>query len=154
MKKVIWLLTLFITLNAANAAEKTSRELAEELLDVVGMEQVLTQSIDQMLALQLQQNPAMAPYQDTMKAFFRKHMSYQSLKPDLTALYGDAFSQRELKDLIEFYNTPTGKKTITVMPTLMSRGAQIGAKRVQDNVEELQSMIAAESQRLQQLQTQ
>ena len=44
------------------------------------MEQALEQSISQMLQIQLQQNPALAPYKNIMLQFFKKHMSYENLK--------------------------------------------------------------------------
>lgn len=127
---------------------------AEKLLNMLGMEQAIQQSMSQMLDIQLQQNPALEPYKDVMMTFFKKHMDYESLKPEFITIYANTFSASELQEINKFYATDAGKKTIEKMPTLMAQGAQIGVKRVQDNIGELQAMIQAESQRIQQLQSQ
>lgn len=149
MKKILCVLSLyFCSLNMAVAADQGELEAAEELLAAVGMEQVLEQSISQMIDMQLQQKPALAPYRNVMEAFFNKHMSYESLKPEMAALYAEYFTEQELRDLIGFYETPTGQKAVAVMPELMGRGAQIGVARVQANLGELKQMIQAESAKL------
>jgi len=89
-----------------------------------------------------------------MLKFFSKHMSYESLKPQIIDIYAEVFTASELKDINNFYATPTGKKTVKEMPELMVRGGQIGVQRIQDNIKELQSMIEAESERIQNLQDQ
>ena len=101
----------------------------------------------------MQQNPTLVPFKNVMMQFFQKHMSYESLKPDMVKIYSDAFSASELKELIAFYRTPTGKKTIEKMPQLMAQGGQIGAKRVQDNIGELQQLIKEEAERIKNSQT-
>ncbi len=150
------LLVIITTLFCAqiSKADEASKAEAEILLETINMQQILTQSIEQMLELQLQQNPAMAPYKHVMLQFLSKHMSYESLKPQMLAMYADAFTAAELKDINTFYHTETGKKTLSTMPQLMAQGGQIGAQKVQDNIQELQEMIKAESERIQSLQTQ
>lgn len=129
-----------------------SKAQAEILLDSLDMQVALEQSIEQMLQIQLQQNPALVPYKDVMLKFLSKHMSYEELKPQMIEIYAATFTASELKDINTFYETPTGKKTLVKMPELMTQGAQIGAQRVQDNIQELQDMIKAESERIQNLQ--
>lgn len=131
-------------------ADKASEEAAERLLESMNMELTLSQSIEQMLNMQLQQNPAMGPYKEIMSMFLKKHMSYDILKPDMMRLYAEAFTAKELDEITAFYKTEVGKKTIEKMPSLMAAGGQIGAQRVQANMPELQAMIQAESERLQQ----
>ncbi len=113
------------------------------------MEKSLNQSVQQMVAIQLNQNPALAPYKQIMISFFDKHMSYSSLKTDLINLYANAFTESELKEINTFYQTPTGKKAIQQMPILMNQGGQIGAQRIKQNMPELEKLIKAESERTQ-----
>lgn len=132
------------------ADAKSERE-AEKLLNTIGMEQAMVQSMSQMVDLQLKQNPTLAPLKSVMLQFFNKHMSWESLKPEFLKIYSQAFSAKELHEINAFYATDTGKKTIQLMPSLMAQGGQIGAARVQANIGELQAMIKAESERLQKL---
>ncbi len=143
-------LGLCLVVFADPAAEKE----AEKLLNIMGMDEALKQSMSQMLDLQLQQSPALAPYKNVMMEFFNKHMSYESLKPDILKIYAEAFTASELKEISTFYSSAVGKKTIEKMPVLMVQGGQIGATRVQKNIDELQAMIKTESERIQKLQQQ
>jgi hypothetical protein len=136
------------------AAESDAEKEAEILLDTMGMETAMDQSMSQMLDVQLQQNPALAPYKGVMMQFFRKHMSWNSLKPEFLKIYTEAFSATELREINAFYATDAGKKTIEKMPELIAQGGQIGVTRVQENIGELQEMIKIESERLINLQQQ
>ena len=153
--------TIFITLiyfsSSAFAETNINTEVkreAETLLETSNTKYMMEQAVEQMLQLQLQQNPALTPYREIMMKFINKHMSYNSLKPELIELYAESFTAQELRDLTAFYQTPTGQKAIQKMPELMSKGGQIGAMRIQSNIPELQQMIKQEAERLQLLQTQ
>lgn len=123
------------------ADEASHRKAVEALFALMGMENVIAQSIDQMLAIQVQQNPGMAQFQPQMKAFFNKYMSWASLKDDMAKIYMAEFSEAELNELSKFYQTPLGKKTIQKMPTLMAKGSEIGQKRVQEHLPELEAAL-------------
>lgn len=135
-------------------ADQAAEKEAEKLLNTMGMQSAFEETIAQMLNLELHQNPALAPYKSVMMTFFEKHMSYDSLKSELVAMYAEAFTASELEQINGFYATEAGKKTIEKMPVLMVQGGQIGATRIQENIGELQRMIQAESARQQALQQQ
>lgn len=142
-------LCLGLSVTPLALADEASKKSATKMLDAMNMELTLSQSIEQMLNLQLQQNPALAPYKDIMLGFLQKHMSYESLKDEMVQLYANEFTAKELDEITAFYKTKVGKKTVEKMPALMAAGGQIGAQRVQANMPELQSLIQAESERLQ-----
>lgn len=155
MKKI--LITILLIMNMlflplAVAGGNSHRQAAERLLKVANMENALQQSIEQMLSIQLQQQPTLTPYKEVMLKFFKKHMSFESLKEDIITIYIEEFTEKELNEIIIFYESPVGRKTIEKMPKLMGKGAQLGANRVQQNIGELQKMIEAESERIQKLQ--
>ena len=131
--------------SALRADEASHKKAAESLLVLMGMETLLGQSVDQMLAMQVQQNPAIAPYQAQMKTFLNKYMSWPSLKDDMAKVYMTEFTEPELNDLSKFYQTPLGKKTVQKMPALMAKGAEMGQKRMQEHLPELQAAIQAEA---------
>ena len=131
--------------SASLADEKSHRKAAEDLLVAMGVEKQLQNGIDQMVDMQAKNSPQIAPFKDTMKAFFSKHMSYAGLKEDLISMYAESFDEKELKEIKAFYMTPTGKKLVQKSPELTNKGMQLGAKRVQDNQGELREMIQAEA---------
>lgn len=142
------ILLINICIPAWSAETIDVNKQAEALLEVTGVEQMLTQSVAQTVEMQLRQNPAMTPYKDTLLAFFNKHISYTSLKPDLIKIYSESFTGQELQDLNDFYRTPTGQKSVRIMPELMVKGSQLGATKIQENILELKEMIQEASKNL------
>ena len=124
--------------------EKSHRAAAEEMLEVVDVDRVMTAAAEQMLAIQLKADPRLKPLREVMKKFFAKHLSYAAIKNDLIQLYTAEFTETELKEITAFHRTPTGRKTIEKVSALMQKGAELGEKRVQENLDELRQMIAEE----------
>ncbi len=135
-----------------SSADPAAEKEAAILLSTMGIEQAMTETMSQMLNIQLEQNPEIVPYRQVMLDFLNKHMSYESLKPELIRIYADTFTAAELREINAFYATKTGRKTIEKMPVLTEQGAQLGAARVQANIEELEAMIQAEAERIERLQ--
>ncbi len=127
----------------ARADAASHRKAVDALFDLMEMDSLLSQSVDKMLEMQVQQNPQLVPYQAKMKAFLNKYMSWASLKEDMAKLYMAEFSESEINELTKFYQTPLGKKTVKKMPALMTKGAEIGQKRVQEHLPELQAELTA-----------
>lgn len=144
----VFALALFLAASQVSLADTASEKEAAELMQAVGMKSALEQSMEQMLDIQINNNPSLAPFRSVMLTFFKKYMSYESLKPDIIRIYADAFTAQELKDIREFYGSKTGQKAIKLMPQLMRQGGEIGAKRVQAHIGELEEMIKAEAERL------
>ncbi len=122
--------------------DETHVNAAIELLVLMNMNDLISKSVDTMLDIQIQQNPSLVNYKGTIQEFLKKYMNWDYLKNEFVKLYKEEFTENELRDMITFYKTETGKKTLLQMPTLMQKGAQIGQKSVQDNIHELEKMIA------------
>ena len=141
-----YLLTLILLIGAvsAHAATDSHRRAAEELLQITGLKESLSRTAEQLVDFQVRQNPQMAPYRSVFLEFFQKYMSYDNLKSDIVQIYVEEFSENELKDIIRFYKTPTGKKTIEKLPVLMSKGAQVGMANVKMHMPELKARLEEE----------
>jgi uncharacterized protein len=59
-------------------------------------------------------------------------------------LYDKYLTESELKDLIAFYKTPTGKKSISIMPQLIAESMQRSSKLLTPKVLEVMNEILAE----------
>lgn len=141
--------TTALTLAASPVwADEASTAQAEILLNTMGFKDSVERSIEPMVVMQIQQNPQLTPYKQVMLTFYRKHLSYDSMRPDMVRIYSSAFTAAELADINAFYQTETGKKAIQKMPELMTQGMQLGAKRVKDHLPELEKMIQDENARL------
>ena len=149
----VFVLIIALSVSSISSADAASGKEAEKLLNMIGIQAAMEQSMSQMLDIQLQQSPALAPYKGVMMEFLNENMSYESLKPDLIKIYSEEFTASELREIIAFYSTDVGKKSIEKMPTLMAQGGQLGATRVQENIGDLEARILAESERIQKLQS-
>lgn len=118
------------------------RKAAEALLAATNSEQNLNLTIDRMLAGQIEQNPGMKAVEPEMRAYLTKYMSWASLKEEMVQLYAGAFTEKELKELTKFYQTPIGRKTIEKLPHLTTAGMELGQRRMQEHLPELQQAIA------------
>ncbi len=146
MKSLLALLLatlVFFHPTALRADAASHRAAAESLLTLMDMDKMMSQSVDQMLQIQIKQNPSLAQYETQMRAFLNKYLSWASMKDDMLNIYTSEFSEDELKQLTAFYQTPLGKKTVSKMPALMQKGAEISQKRLQEHLPELQAAIQA-----------
>ena len=120
----VFVLITALGMSSMSLADAASEKEAEKLLNMVGTQEVMEQSMSQMLDIQLQQNPALAPYKGVMMEFLNENMSYESLKPELIKMYSEEFTSSELREINAFYSTDVGIKSIEKMPTLMMQGGQ------------------------------
>jgi len=146
-KLFIGLILMAITTLPAYAATKSHKKAAETLLTTSGLETSMERMITQMVDLQLKQKPAMTPYREIMLTFFNKYLGYKNIKNDFVDIYTAEFTEKELKEITAFYQSPVGKKTIGKMPALMNKGAQLGMSKVKSHMNELRDMIQAEARK-------
>ena len=125
------------------------RDAAVRLFEQLDMEKVMESSIDATLDAQLEGAPQLAPLEDVIRDFLARHMSWEALEGDFVRIYTKAFTQREIEDLLAFYETPTGKKTVVLLPELMKQGAEVGQRRVREHLPELQAMLKKRADELQ-----
>ena len=127
-----------------DAKDASHLAAVQELFKVMHMDETMTKSIDAMLDQQVKQNPLIGRFRAVMSAFLQKHMSWQSIEPDMAKIYMQEFTEQEIKEMTAFYKTPLGQKFIAKSPAMMAKAAEIGQARVQANMAELQKMIADE----------
>ena len=62
-------------------------------------------------------------------------------------IYSKYFTENELEDLIAFYSTPSGKKSMEVMPDLFREGMEAGARELSPKIEQLLAEVTAEQEK-------
>ncbi len=95
-----------------------------------------------MLAV-VRNNPEMAPYEDVFRRWIKNVFASGDLVGEVAKLYVDAFTEEELLGITAFYRSPLGQKALAKMPELMKQGADLGMRRAQEHMGELQDMLAA-----------
>ena len=136
------LLVVSLCLASTLPADDTShREAVAELFELTGMQQQIKESIDNVLALQLAQNPELVKHKTEVREFLERHIGWQSLKDALTDMYLKEFTEKEINDMNAFYSSTTGRKVIERLPKLVSLRNQLASARLQENIGELEYAI-------------
>ncbi len=143
-------LTCLVPLAAWSQDAKPSshRQATLELLQVMGLEKNAMAGAQAMLNVMLDQNKEMEPFRDVFLNWAESTMSWDKMAPRMTDLYMQTFTEAEVRELIAFYKTPTGQKTLDQMPVLMQEGAKIGADLAKEHQGELEEAIKARAAEL------
>ena len=151
MKRILYLviLVMFSFTAVMNGQNKSGREgKAIELLETMHMEKSISDALAVALNAQLSANPSLKPYEDILRKFMTKYMNWAFLKDKLAKCYSDEFTEDELQELIDFYRTPIGKKSVEKLPVLMGKGAELGQQAIQDHLDELKAAVQERSKEL------
>jgi hypothetical protein len=87
-----------------------------------------------------------------IRELFMKKIDLGKLLEDISYVaYDKYFNEEQLKDLIAFYNSPTGKRTIEVMPALFQESMTQTMEAVRPKLGELMNeLLKEEGERIQQ----
>ena len=75
-----------------------------------------------------------------MAAFMNKYLPQQTFKTRLVHMYAELFTENELNQLIDFYNSPLGKKITLKTPELMQKALLMDHEVLVKHSDELQSI--------------
>ena len=113
--KNLALITAILLLSAnSNAESKTTKKL----LEVMRLPQTIKDMRISMIRQQVVSNPNLKiiekEYGETMKEI----LNWENLEGPIGKIYEDHYTKSEMEDLIKFYKTPIGKKSIELMPAI------------------------------------
>lgn len=145
MKYQVGILLIVVTFAATGVADDvpvdTHAEAATELLQIMDAERTMMSGAVAMSDAMIEQNPVLAPYRDVLLEWAGSFMTWEIFGSKLVDLYAESFTEAELMEIAAFYRTPTGRKSLDVMPELMRRGALLGADEARKHTDELEAMI-------------
>src|SRR4051812_34720603 len=136
-------LSVAMTSPAAFAADAASMATAKQVLTVTGatgmFQPLIAGVVEQARLLYLQQNPAIGKDLTEVATKMRADLQprFTELVDEMAKMYADAFTQQELKDILTFYQSPTGKKLLDQQPGLVDSSmsfAQNWANKLSDEV--------------------
>jgi|SRR5581483_3914191 len=131
---------------AAQAQQKPSPGAmadAHKLIEVTGATQLFNPLIagvvEQAKLLFLQQNPALQKDLNEIAADLRAKLQprFSELTDEVAKFYATDFSDKELKDILAFYESPAGKKLLQRQPQIVDQSmkfAQGWANKLSDEV--------------------
>jgi hypothetical protein len=126
-------------------ADSDSHRLAViELLELTRMQQKIDASVENVVALQLQQAPAMRAHEAKLRSFLEKYIGWAGMKDELIVMYQQAFTEAEINEMNAFYGSPTGRKMIQRLPQLIQERDRLAMERLQAHIGELQELISGD----------
>ncbi len=144
MKTILgfFLLSNCISSFAASPENTTSHQKsAEELLSIINPRETIITAVMATTEPMIAQCPESK--RSSVREAFMRFASSIADSPDLsnkmTAIYKETFSEYELNELVKFYTTPVGEKSLLKMPELFQKGAIIGQQIAQEKEAALQS---------------
>ena len=142
----------FVFLNTANAQADTvgvnpaKLSLAHQLIDLTGsvtaryklMRSDYIKSIGEAAHVPDKNLPK---FQSQMTAFFDKYQPMDNYKDTFANIYAHEFTEQELKQLVDFYNSPTGKKILAKLPAIMQQSMLLSQNVFKAHFDEIQSIV-------------
>ena len=140
--RIIFILIVLLssTIVQAEPVNSSKKVLIDKLLVQVGQSAVETGKlftnafIDQLIMSLKKAKPDIEPkafdiVAEEVKQVIDEAISDRGeLAEMMYPIYGNRFTENELKELVAFYDTPLGQKLIRVMPTITQEGMQAGQK--------------------------
>lgn len=129
---------------AAKAAPSTPashRAAVEELFSQLNMAATVDQSVMQIAAALTGAAAEDGAYKDAVDAYISKYISWDAMKDEIAGLYMKAFTEKEINDLIAFYNTSTGRKLLAQSPEIGAKVAEMVHGRLVQHSAELKQMM-------------
>ncbi len=149
MRKILIVLGLLVSFGITSYADEAAhKELVEQLFTVTNMQEGFDSTCNEIIDMQIKSNPMMAPFKGAITDFFKKYMSWDSLKPEIINLYMQTFTEDELRDIVSFLSSPVGIMYTEKSFDLTLKCMDFGQKRVNENMGELEAMLAAEANKL------
>jgi len=135
MQKILILPLLLLTLSSSTLAQEKP---IDEMFRVMSMDkqmeggfEAMLPMIDQMTSQFKLDNEGKEELRGIFRVWFNEDIDRSKITSEIKKQYSQTFTDVEIKEIIKFYETPTGKKFIAKSPELMKLGAQIGMQEAQ-----------------------
>lgn len=142
------ILSLLFLLALPLSAQERNKELAAKLLEALEFEKSIIDTGDtgfatvkQSLAGQNLSDKEMAEVKDAFMAYMERLASDPKLKEKSIAAYQKHFTDVELEELIQFYQTPLGRKVKETQPEITGEIMQFSMQIAQDHVGPFQEAL-------------
>lgn len=139
MKNLIAVLTVLIITSASGvSAAPATKASVEKMFDIMGVSVQMKGGFESMMpvidqqAAQLQLSSAETEQlRNIYREWFEVDLDHEVITRNFVDLYASRFTEEEVQELIEFYQSPVGQKYLKLAPQLMKAGAQIGMREAQ-----------------------
>lgn len=153
-RALIFITLIFLWSSKTYAQYSDQQKAAFGFMEAAGVEENMDTMSNQLLDMQIRQDPTLAPYKHVLQEWDRRYLSYDAIKTQLAEVYLGYFSPQELDELAAFFSTGVGQKFVNTSPDIMAETTEIGASTAELHMYKLQEMMMVEAERIQRLQSQ
>ncbi len=160
MKQLVASALLFLSLSIPCFATDDVKQAIEKMFILTDMQALLDNSYARMESIFSQMaeerkipykhKPIYEKYRDKLRVLLAQQMNWQDIKAPIINAYAQVYTKEEVEQLIRFYQSPLGQKTLTKMPELMQVSMQVmrvTSKKLLPKMQELQQDLAEELQK-------
>ena len=115
-------------------AEINAEHESELLYTTLKFNDIMEKNLHVYVDQSLKRNPIAVKYKNRVISFYRKHVGPESLKPYVIDIMIEMFTAQELKKLNTFYASPTGNKSLKLMPALSKEIFKIAQQNLEENI--------------------
>jgi hypothetical protein len=128
--------------NSSQEIDSVAIEEAKKLLDEMKLNKVYENAVRNSTLRIVRANPRRyKKIEKRIRNFYEKYIGWDVIKDDLAKLYAKYFTAEELRDILKFYKTKTGKKVLATMGKLAYEGQMLTRKRLVSHMPELQQIL-------------
>lgn len=138
MKKIVIVSALFLGMSTFAQTKETK---IRELITLTGGDKLASQGVSQNIGKYQKAYPGVPR---TFWDEFSKEMSPEKFAELYVPIYSKYYTEAEIDDLIKFYQTPIGKKTLEVMPLILKESMKAGAKMGEETSAKIMKKIDEE----------
>ncbi len=142
MVRLKLLLAMLLMTNMMVVQASSSEDLALRLLELFHVQEATDTAAQVMVGQIMASNESLLAHEAVFKEFSRRYLGWNAIRKDIAKIYSQEFSQQELKQLVEFFETPLGRKFIQTNPSLTGKVAKYIQSVVQKHEQDLAQMIA------------
>ena len=135
MKKIVTIIVTFLTVNFTCAQEIEKLSPSMKLMKLLKFESTLINTSKLGFAPFFNQlrtkgipEEAIQELMEVSDIYFRQVASDSDLKKEMAGIYEENFTKDELKNLVAFYKSPLGQKSLQVLPEMTHAGGNLGKK--------------------------
>lgn len=150
--KYLYALLLAFSVSHSALADTPSPASIEKLLSVTQSDKIMDQVfanmdglMKNMVSQTVRQNKMTEEGRKIMDNFMARtirimkdELSWEKTKPIYVQVYSENFTQKEVDDLLAFYDTPTGKALIQKMPVVMHKSMELTQARIGPMIQRMQ----------------
>src|SRR4051812_3468864 len=125
MTKHVLSIFCFILVTSPLFADERSKA-AEDLMIAMDMKGTMSGMAIQAANIAIQADPRLGSFRAVLEKFYSEVFTSKDFFQEMRTIYENAYTTQELKDLIVFYKTPTGARSLKIMPQLFQQGANVG----------------------------